>query len=285
MLIKTIKFIQKLVRRSILLFLVSFPLAAAPLAFEVTAEISLDLFENGGSNSFRIAVVEGGVETIILNPVAGSSFTFNPTKDGDSVELTMVTETWSGPSGSIDDRGFARAGGTLSVDVYDSATPARAFLEGPLGDLDYDLVADIEGETTGSDVYLTVQSSTSKYTKLGFELTDSDSIFMDTVFGDSVNGVDTGTFGGPFNASSQESQELSRIFLGSDPILDPDTFGSARTARLEGTNTSEAFSSTGYGSTTLGFELYSTVVPVPAAVWLFGSCLGLLGWMRRKATV
>jgi hypothetical protein len=27
-----------------------------------------------------------------------------------------------------------------------------------------------------------------------------------------------------------------------------------------------------------------SVVPVPAAVWLFGSALGLLGWIRRKAT-
>lgn len=26
------------------------------------------------------------------------------------------------------------------------------------------------------------------------------------------------------------------------------------------------------------------VVPVPAAVWLFGSALGLLGWVRRRAT-
>lgn len=27
----------------------------------------------------------------------------------------------------------------------------------------------------------------------------------------------------------------------------------------------------------------ATVIPVPAAVWLFGSALGLLGWLRRKA--
>jgi hypothetical protein len=27
-----------------------------------------------------------------------------------------------------------------------------------------------------------------------------------------------------------------------------------------------------------------TAIPIPAAVWLFGSALGLLGWMRRKAT-
>ena len=26
-----------------------------------------------------------------------------------------------------------------------------------------------------------------------------------------------------------------------------------------------------------------TNVPVPAAVWLFGSALGLLGWMKRKS--
>jgi hypothetical protein len=28
-----------------------------------------------------------------------------------------------------------------------------------------------------------------------------------------------------------------------------------------------------------------SIVPVPAAVWLFGSALGLLGWMRRKQSV
>jgi hypothetical protein len=27
---------------------------------------------------------------------------------------------------------------------------------------------------------------------------------------------------------------------------------------------------------------FGTVVPIPATVWLFGSALGLLGWVRRR---
>ncbi len=37
------------------------------------------------------------------------------------------------------------------------------------------------------------------------------------------------------------------------------------------------------GSITAGNLSISGVVPVPAAVWLMGSALGLLGWIRRKA--
>lgn len=31
-------------------------------------------------------------------------------------------------------------------------------------------------------------------------------------------------------------------------------------------------------------KITATIVPVPAAAWLFGSALGLLGWIRRRAT-
>jgi len=37
-----------------------------------------------------------------------------------------------------------------------------------------------------------------------------------------------------------------------------------------------------FADTTAGVYLVRTVVPVPAAVWLFGSALGLLGWVRRR---
>jgi probable HAF family extracellular repeat protein len=40
----------------------------------------------------------------------------------------------------------------------------------------------------------------------------------------------------------------------------------------------------GVGVTSIGEEraFLLTAVPVPAAVWMFGSALGVLGWLRRR---
>ncbi len=38
----------------------------------------------------------------------------------------------------------------------------------------------------------------------------------------------------------------------------------------------------GFGVETVAMDVQVQTVPVPAAVWLFGSALGLLGWLRRK---
>ena len=38
----------------------------------------------------------------------------------------------------------------------------------------------------------------------------------------------------------------------------------------------------GFDPVARGMVYVPSVVPVPAAVWLFGSGLGLLGWMQRK---
>ena len=63
----------------------------------------------------------------------------------------------------------------------------------------------------------------------------------------------------------------------SDGSIIPDNLPSSDTRLIVGGRFDEFGNETGLVIATI------STVPVPAAVWLFGSALGLLGWMRRKA--
>jgi len=92
-----------------------------------------------------------------------------------------------------------------------------------------------------------------------------------------------------FDIEEPESMGSIQLFDGNGQLL-PDMFAVPDTG---GDNTwdQEIFNVAGVkrveilmgGSGAIDNITYS-VVPVPAAVWLFGSALGLLGWVRRKAS-
>lgn len=61
------------------------------------------------------------------------------------------------------------------------------------------------------------------------------------------------------------------VMYGFDPVPEAGKVAFILSNRTGGASAGDGFSMT-----------FSYVVPVPAAVWLFGSALGLLGWLRRK---
>ncbi len=66
----------------------------------------------------------------------------------------------------------------------------------------------------------------------------------------------------------------SKILASITNILTADTLSAGEVAFIE-----KKFAG---GAT--GLTIMMAPIPVPAAVWLFGSALGLLGWMRRKTS-
>jgi len=68
----------------------------------------------------------------------------------------------------------------------------------------------------------------------------------------------------------------------SDGSIIPDNLPESFTSLIVGGRFNEEGDETGFVIATID-EMTVSTVPVPAAVWLFGSALGLLGWRRRKA--
>ncbi len=115
---------------------------------------------------------------------------------------------------------------------------------------------------------------------------------LDFTVDQAVNFVFTGTLdagaacGGGIASVSMSSNFMTNVSascgdglqsLSNFGILAAGAYSLDMSAFLEGFDLTEDFGTT-------DFTLKLTAVPVPAAVWLFGSALGLFGWMRRKMT-
>ncbi|MBW7931056.1 MAG: VPLPA-CTERM sorting domain-containing protein [Gammaproteobacteria bacterium] len=107
---------------------------------------------------------------------------------------------------------------------------------------------------------------------------------LDMQASSNVNALDTGGASAPFNAAGDSSGP--RIWTNT-LSFNPGFSGPANDMKLSITNTltADTAGSGDYAFIHKKFVLQTlTTVPVPAAVWLLGSGLGLLGLLRRRAT-
>jgi len=186
------------------------------------------------------------------------------------LKFVVIGSARSGPTSDFGDVGDSQGSAQMTFTAFEAA--AAPVIPGFLARLDYEIGA------TGFDAFSNAA--------LGFKgpfdfdtgaplITASLNASADTRFGDKEEFIDTDprTFGGPL------IKEKSWFFGPPAAPLPPlDPAGVKHSELTLDFFRAAAVSSEATYMVTMSFSL----VPVPAAVWLFGSALGALGWRRRR---
>jgi len=233
------------------------------------------LLENDAGFTIVVDGISNGTPFSIDSPTSGTIFELNNLND--VVNVTYSGFANSDPSGNPSLRGKSNPQIQALIDFGKNFAGGAGNPDDPTGEFGLLWVAAIamawDIDANGADAFTTANQSV-----IGpIAPLTSNGCSSDTLFGDSLNGVDQGTFGAPCSGTTSWS------WLSSDMP----TQGQAGDFFTRGTatNNAEAYASTATYTTTMSFGIAASAVPVPAAAWLFGSgLLGLIGIARRKKT-